>query len=767
MTATNLGLGGNPVKLFNAYVVNVNCNLGLQQSPSTCDVTLAEDLNSTPPVVFSKPTMGQYTTLQVGSKFRFDGIITKYEEDIRNISGRTITVNLSDAREIMSSIPMILAPGFRNVVETIDTTGCSVVDVFGAYDDFDNTGINLSDWNQTGMTYERIALAFKGGAVNDVGFIFKVVGVSPKAFGEKYRFNLDEVTAIVDRFHRVNTNMISISDFIQELANRYTFDWYVTSSRNTTDSHIDVVIHVIDRSSDNVDIDLDTFLSNNDGKVVSAKRGFELRNELACAVLFGASVEQMRLVNITGLANNPVDLSDEGGSDAYLMQENEMRVVLENKDGWENWVKSNGDFTIYGISDLTAAPTISGNNSTDVESQAGINLEHMQDAEDDIARKGRIFEKLKGNAEASYGKRFLFQQVVDVDYIDAAWTADVVAGNNDPNEYFRNSQGKTRVFVEYELGTTLTGDPVDGLLGFGGNFAFGKGAGAAQVLLLNLRAQFDVEKMVVQSDKADWIIKDGNLFVSGTIEEGNIVKIDNPVIFDKPDTQEIAEEIEQATADTSRNTMLGGSRKEGAQTRHKRGHLHGIDGAYGKIHAKVYQPRFVHLPVRSKFTRYGPVFASNINADSQGKLLIENDDGFSPWEFGGTTLMIDAMQFKVDNSSSNVKTIEAADITIENFPAFSIGASLGQNSNINNITINLSGQVTTSYRLQSFLRRFGELSKEELASLSLFARRGGAEVLPQDRVAFINKYRTLVARQLGGRGSSSSSAKSGGVNSYE
>lgn len=767
MTATNLGLNGSPIKLFDAYVVNVNCNLGLQQSPSTCDVTLVEDLNSTPSVVFSKPTMGEYITLQVGSKFRFDGIVTKYEEDIRNISGRTITVNLSDAREIMNSIPMILAPGFRNVVDKINTTGCSVMDVFGAYDDFDNTGINLSDWNQAGMTYERIALTFKGGAIVDVGFVFNVKGVAPKAFGEIYRFNLDEVTALVDGFHRINTNTISISDFIQELANRYTFDWYVTSSRNVTDSFIDVVVHVIDRSSDNIDIDLDTFLADNAGKVISAKRGFELRNELACAVLFGAPLEQIRLVNITGLANNPVDLSDEGGSDSYLMQENEMRVVLGNKDGWETWVKFNGGFAIYSISNLTAAPTISGNDSTDVKTQTGINPEHMEDTEEDIERKGRIFEKLKGNAEASYGKRFLFQQVVDVDYIDAAWTADVVAGNNDPNEYFRNSQGKTRVFVEYKLGTAITDNPAEGLLGFGGNFAFGKGQGAAQALPLDLRSQFNLDNMIVQSDKADWIIKSDSLFISGTIEEGNIVKLDNPVIFGKPDTQEIADEIEEATVTSSSNTMLGGSREEGARTRQKRGHIHGVDGAYGEIHAKVYQPRFVHLPVRSKFTRYGPVFASRMDINSQGKLIIENDDGFSPWEFGGTTLMIDSMQIKVDNSSSSVKTIETADITIENFPVFSIGDSLGKNSNINNITISFGNQVTTSYRLQSFLRRFGELSKQELASLSLFARRGGSIVLPQDRVSFIQKYRTLLARQLGGRGSSSSSAKSGGVNSYE
>ena len=767
MTATDLGLGGNPVKFLGAYVINVNSNLGLQQSPSTADVTLIEDLNSSPQVLFVPPTMGQYATLQVGANFIFRGIITKYEKDVRNISGRTITVNMSDPREIMGSIPIIIAPGFRGVVSTIQTTGCGLLDIFGAYDDYDTTGINLSGWNQSGMTYGRIITAIHGGTISDVGFDFHVTGTLGKAFGELYRFDLTEVSALVDPDHRINTNLISIADFIQEIANRYTFDWFVESSR-ADDNVIDVTVKIIDRSTDNVDLDLDTFLTNNDGKVLNAKRGYELRNELACGVLFGAPVEQILQLNITGAANNPVDLSDEGGSARHYMSENEMRVCLGNKDAWETWVKFNGDYAVlYGIT-LTAAPTISGNNKTDVDGQNGINLAHMIDSDANIEKKGKVFEKLKGHAEATYGKRFLFQEATTVDYIDAAWTVDAIVGNDDPKEYFRNSQGKTRVYVEFKYGSQVTSDPSPGVLGFGGYFAFGKGQNAAQALALSLSSEFRPDEALVQSDKADWIIKDDSLFVAGTIEEGNIVKLDNPVIYHKPNTQEINEEIEAASPVTSKKTMLGANRTEASRTRQRRVSIHGADGAYTEIHAKAFQPRFVYVPVRSKFTRYGPVFASNIGPTSEGRLLIENDDGFAPWEFGGTTVMIDAMQLKIDNSSSSVKTVETASLTIEGFPSFSIGESLGQNSNINNITISFgSGGVTTSYTLQSFLRRFGELSKHDLAALSLFARRGGAQILPQERVAFIDKYRTQISRQLGGRGSSSTSAITGGGSSYE
>ena len=38
MTAADLGLGGNPIKYLGAFVKSVNANLGLTQSPGTCNM---------------------------------------------------------------------------------------------------------------------------------------------------------------------------------------------------------------------------------------------------------------------------------------------------------------------------------------------------------------------------------------------------------------------------------------------------------------------------------------------------------------------------------------------------------------------------------------------------------------------------------------------------------------------------------------------------------------------------------------------------------
>lgn len=773
MTATNLGLNGNPAKFLGAYIANVSTNLGLAQSASTCNVTLAED---PPNTSFTEPELGSFRQVTVGSKFKFAGIITSWNKDIRNISGRQITVNLSDVREIMSAIPMILAPGFRNVASKFAGTDCSILDIFGAYDDFDGTGVNLSGWNQSGITYERIALALKGGIVLISSVTFNVVGQVGRAYGEKYRFNLDNLTAkVANPEFRINSNLISLSDFIQEMTQRNSLDWYVTAQR-ATDGIIDVTIHVIDRSTDNTDVDLQNFLDQNQNKVIESSKGYELRNEVACSALLGAPVEQMRTLNITGLANNPIDLSDEGGSSKYFMTEDEMRYVLGNKQSWKLWLSLNGGIDRYNLSGIQAAiqtPIIDIDGYGDIENQLGLAPGRARPgaAPNQEKRLGQIYEKLKGHAEATYGKRFLFAIPTDVDLIDAAWTADAIAGNNNPNEYFRQEDGKTRCFVEFIPTTTLV--PTSPSTGF----ILGKGANAAQPLALELASTFNAANSVVELDKADWLRSNNNvnnvnapgdrLYVAATIEEGGIVRIDTPIIEAAPTDREVQSLLETTrpvanVADAEGNTTAKGRRAQIMLI-----HLFGEYPAYGKIHAKAFQPRYVHVPVRSKFNRYGPVFSSNIDANSQGRVKIEQDDGFSPWEFGGSTLMLQAMQFKVDNESSSVKKVESATVNVEGFPKFSIGEALGLNSNINSININMQGQVTTTYELRSFLRKFGELSKQELAQLSLFARRGGARNIPQDNLAFINKYRAKISRQFSGRGGNTTSGLTRGALSFE
>ena len=792
MTATSLGLNGAP-KFLGAYLTNLSSNLGLAQSPSTCSVTLTEDECSNPPVIFNAPEPGDFYIVTAG-EFTFAGIITSYNMDVANIGGRQIQVALSDPREIMGSVPMIIAPGYRAVAAQIALTNCSVIDVFGAFDDSNGTGLNVSGWNQSGMPYKSIALALKGGITTNFNSNFNVVGQVAKAFGEKYRFNLDAVTAKVDPGYRVNSNLLTVSDMLQELASRHSFDWFVDSTRSGVDGIIDVVIKTIDRSTDNVDIGFDAFLAANSGFVIDASRGYELRNDVSCAVLLGAPIEQLRALGCNGMANNPVDLATEGFSAKYFMQEIEMRYVLSGKEEWKQWVSDNGGLDRYSLGGPAASNPISqlwdSRTRSDLKHQAGVSTDRETVIPEDEEVTGKIFEKLKTNAEASYGKRFLFSKPGDVDVIEAAWTVDVSSGgiqpgpglsfpNNpitgagtepvsNPNEYFRNEDGKTRCYVEFENVAVVIDVPSQGGLGIGGGFTLGKGASASQALGLGLAGQFQASKANLELDKSDWLFFNSNLYVAGTIEEdGTTIRLDSPVLKSNPNVNEADNSIIANGPGGQQNIAQNGGKKvsKGNKDQKLRKVLRGDPII---LHAQAYQPSRVFVATKNKTLRYGPVFSSNVQANSQGKLVIDQDDGFSPWEFGGFSLMLQSMQFRVDNASSNVKKVETGQINVEGLPKLSIGDSLGFNSNINSISIAFgTSGVRTSYQLRSFLRVFGELTKEELASFSLFARRAGGRFLAQDSVAFINKYRPIITKQFAGRGGRSTSGANGSGFNFE
>ncbi len=799
-TATNLGLGGQPVKFLGAYLKSISTNLGLTSSAGTANITLVEDECATPPVLFNPPAIGSFKTVKIG-ELTFSGVVTQYRKDIANVGGRTISVNMSDVREIMNSIPMILAPGFRQAAAGLEGTGCSILDIFGAFDDFDNTGINLSGWNQAGLKYERIALALNGGNLILPGLPspFNVTRVSATVFNELYVFDMTEVTAKVNTAHRINSNLISIADFIQDLAQNNSFDWYVEATR-INPNKIEVTIKTIDRSIDNVNIDLDNFLTVNKNKVQTASSGIELRNEVACSILYGAPVESLRKSTILGMANDPIDLSEEDGTDAYFMTEEEMRVVLGSLHSWVAWVKQNGDFNRYSISTRVAKPIYTIEDGNDPINQMGAAplYSDILVNEEERKKQNKIFEKLKGHAEATYGKRFLFNTIIDVDYIDAAWTFDVVSGgvksniggsltaldaasaNVNPNEFFRNPDGKTRCYVEFSsAGIDPESVGTGSVFDINQGFTVGKVKGAPQALEME-KQQWNKNAYSIEADKANYLVdapgglQPDRIYVAGTIEkDNNVVRIESPVIFDAPDIfirqKNLTEKENDDKQKTAENIKFGGN-TENKKKREVR-LITMIRGAYASFiqnDGAYYQPVAVYVPTRDKFLRYGPVFSSNVGADSQGRVEILQDDGFAPWEFGGSTVMIDAMQFKVDNASSSIKSVQSADITIEGYPKFSIGESLGLNSNISQINVNIADNgVSTQYRLQSFLRKFGELSKRDLATLSIFARRSGARTFPQNSVNFINTHRVRIQEQFSGRGSSVSTSSTGAAKTLE
>ena len=870
MTATNLGLNGQPVKFLGALVSNTTSNLGLSASPSTMNVILTEDTFNGD--LFEPPALGTFHTIEVGSDYKFSGIIMKYEKDLSNISGRRIRVTINDVRQAMSMAPVIMAPGSEAIAEKIKQTGCSVLDVYGAFQiEFEGLSLDLSGYNNSGMTYENVLTALNGGNVRFGEFLLPVPQQTATVFGETYRFNLADITDVVVGEQRINTNIVPLSNIIEDLSTRHSFDWFIESER-ASDGIIDVTVRIVDRSFDSTSLELQDFLDAHEDKVVTATSGIELRTEVSCLALQGAYVEQLEKVNIDGMANEPIDLTSESGSNKYIMTEQEMRAVLGGKNSWETWVETpvevggGGNFIRYGalLSDDMMQPIVEAAtlyNSFIVNKNIPKNNERDKIflAGKAYANAGKIYEKLKAKAESTYGKRWVHGLILN-DIIESAWTRDVVGGNNDPNEYFRQDDGRTRAYVEFSsddlgLGLSIGGaqaifgnlDTFRNITAFGTTFSNVTDAESA-ILSVELVDNFSIELSSIDSDKSNYVYDNSDegiedfglavsfegigtirtkLFVAATVDKDGVLSIDSPVNESEPFPYELLQQvlhagsILDAEVDRGREKInktnqrelrnelrrLGQKIKIGLDTledrrrqRKARGELRTLkveaaeigaladqedeedaDGnkakkaevlnkalvqymgtSYFKIIPKCFQPRFAYIPTRSRGLRYGPVFSRDLGPDTQGRLEIIQDDGFAPWEFGSISLMQEAMQVKIDNATSLQKDIFSSNIVVEGFPKFNLGQALGKNANINSITITFGGGVRTSYSLQTFTRKFGELSKEDIATIALFRASSAQRIFAQSTSGFNQKHRFGVNKNFG-RGGGGTSTSTGGA----
>ncbi len=785
-TYTSLGLTEGQ-KFLGAYITDINNSIGFAVNPSTCSVTLVEDDDA----IFETPVLGSFHRISLGSSWYFDGIVTNHSRDIKNAAGRTIQVNMADAREIMKSVTMILAPGCQNIVDELGSR-CAVMDVYGAYFiSSENSTLNLSGWNGTGMEVTRILAALKGENIQFGTIDFNVPKLLANIYGEIYSFDFTELETYVNAGYRVNSNLISLAEFVDDLAQRNAFEWYIEAERNSSNQVV-VTCRVINRRTDNEDISLEVF-ANLHENVVSISSGLELRNDLNCTVLQGAFKEGLSKVDIAGLANEPVDLSPEGGSEAYYMTEGEMRAVLGGRTSWEVWLSipgANGGgegFDRYGgtlessfVNPIVKVRTLINDLTTGKIKNADRTKAYLSSA--NFGKVGLVFEKLRSHAEETYGKRWVHGSVLD-EIIDSAWTQDIVAGNNNPNEYFRQEDGRTRCYVEFsnDQGGAFTlglGDLTNifpnvdlftNVIAFGGTFSnFMTGS---EIIPCELAGNFTVANSILDTDKSNYIYDEGTtkskLFVAATIDKDGVVRIDAPVLEQAPSKVDMVNKIIQANVSSSaaHTDADGNTVSNDSYIKNMLSRFYGINPF--RFFARCHQPKFAYIPTRSRLFRYGPVYSQYIERDFSGKLEIIQDDSFAPWEFGSTALMTQVMQLKVDLSSSAIFNVQTGNVVVEGYPLRRIGDAIGFNSNISSIQFTVSGGAKTTYGLQSYTKKFGELSNDELTRLTIVSLRRGNKITPENIASYIDTYSVKVNKQFTGRGNKGAGGLTGGAYGFE
>ena len=110
------------------------------------------------------------------------------------------------------------------------------------------------------------------------------------------------------------------------------------------------------------------------------------------------------------------------------------------------------------------------------------------------------------------------------------------------------------------------------------------------------------------------------------------------------------------------------------------------------------------IAIESSQYVYGPW--GQYSAD--GKLEFEQDEGLVPWEYGGYTQLNNAALAKLNTIAKGNQVLERADWTEAGLPKASLGQTIASEGPIlTSVSCSIGSQVTTSYRMETFVNRPG------------------------------------------------------------
>ncbi len=130
-----------------------------------------------------------------------------------------------------------------------------------------------------------------------------------------------------------------------------------------------------------------------------------------------------------------------------------------------------------------------------------------------------------------------------------------------------------------------------------------------------------------------------------------------------------------------------------------------------KIHPTYFYPDSVHIPLKSNISNYGPWFYEGV----PGKVNFIQDNTLNPWTYGSFAGMNNVAIAKIQQSITQMQVSETGFVEVAGSPDFSLGEII-QNGmpNITHISVNFGSNVTTTYRFETFVPRFGQIGKYNL-----------------------------------------------------
>ena len=737
------------IKFLGASVINFQSNLGWGESVSELTVNLVEDRAAGDD--FIPPQVGTPLTFSAGS-FEFRGILRNHNTKT-DTSGKNIrTVTLTDPRNILSNTQVILS----NYVGGIGTIS-NVLNVYGYLEN--KYGFGGSQINEAGIPWRLVQEAIHEltGQLTQTTIFGKYLEF--KGYG--YDVQLHTMPTMPD-YYRINGPSQDLLSIIATVCDDAGYDFFVKLVGGS------IVVQTVERYFVPNLTAVKQFIDMNQGSTAREERGIELRDEYTTSIVVGGDVTTLYrtdkiapywgnniqgdpIIN-TGLSDedsvtlNALEVLDILGSVNYTCSIMELRIALVDIDNWIHYIhkhkkplfdRLNGpSITIDQIQKLLDLGILKDKENMKLSQFINDEIANLEKFGNYFIETGlRNIERMYGfvrKAATEYmGKKFavrvpfvLYKTEPETGRIITSYSPSPEGGYlpegsnplglSDFNEdILQAPDGRFLPFVKYNNYSVVELSSIESFehVAYQDNGLFMQGSISPDFVYVPLdnTALLDELNDIISEDlnspsgTKPWLGLD--IDINSVIDQTNSFTYVPAVILELPqavytaipqyiDASGIIKAFSLPSGEFVSETALENLLKQ---------------GAFFDVHWAPIMPDSAAVPLRSNLLTYGPWVAGSVS----GKVKFQHNPELVPWNYGGYEVMNLAGQALADEAVTLMQESENGYIEIPGLPQYNLGTSLlGSGPIITDITVSYDTRgVTTGYRLQTHIPRFGVLGK--------------------------------------------------------
>lgn len=744
-------------KFLGASIISYTGNIGWGYNPSTLNVTLVEDpvnLDDFSPVAVGTPIQFRHVS-DAGYNWRFNGLVQNYKYN-RGSSGFIYTVTLQDPRETLEGVQVILG-GFAETV--------SVKNVLNVYGYLENIGFGYSERNSAGIPWKKVRDAITN-MCNSTGNY----GAGIYLRGNRYELDLSRLPNIDENFRVGGSDQLTLMDFISEVCEAGSHDYFVDLEDPTTNGFSGkIIIGTVSRNSNPTPGLLTNYLSTVSG-VVSSEAGLEFRNDVVGKFLVGPPIISMydkeriydqnsgqtlaataikpfwgfdeKYEMLTGgitsttsvFGNNHVVKLDSRhlrvpGLENYYLEIGELRAAYDSKASWISYIdlrKGTGPYSSANYlkphegkiklitAEVFSVPSgVFGANPTTLQQLQKSWLDVCANGKttDSKEKEGRVYNFVKSYADQYYGTKFAVQ------------LPDIKITREPESLTYRTSKIPTDAgfFLPAQWSGAITQNKLPHsytrLMTEDGRFHPYVRYDDISFLDFNEVPQ---SEMVFNSGRTSVFIKCGvengvafaDIALSG--EPHAVISLPGPVRKLGNDATDFGAQVKGVV----QSGEAAGKFPAGTADRIVK--RFGIDTIWEGNIGQAVMPNYVCIPLQDNENRYGPWW----NIQANGRIEYETDDSLAPWNFGGYDLLDKVAFAKVSQMDSTMCEAESGSIEIAGSPELTMGQQLVSGGPyITDIQVSIGQDgVKTTYQFSTWSPRIQKLSKSKLDKIDRLAK---------------------------------------------